>query len=185
MTKTSRKTVIILSLILGVGGIAATNVIPAMAQQGMGMGMGMMHMFAGEDTTEAESLELRDMFADHQKISRSVENLPNGIRTLTETKDPALREALVTHVTGMINRVDEGRDPRVPIQSPTLDILFQNRALIVTEMEPTDSGILVIQTSEDPATVAALQKHAAEVSDLAARGLQSVHQSMMQRMHGG
>lgn len=148
-------------------------------------GIGQMHMFTGIDTTEAETVELRDMFANHTSLTRTVENLPNGIRTLTESTDPALRDALVSHVIGMIDRVDQGRDPQIPIQSPTLDILFRNAALIVTEMDPTDHGIIIIQTSDDPETVAALQKHAAEVSDLAARGIDAAHESMMQRHHGG
>ena len=146
-------------------------------------GFGMAHMFKGVDTTPAEEGELRVMFADHSLITRTVENLPNGIRTVTQTTDPDLREQLVTHVIGMIDRVDQGRDPRVTIQSLTLDILFKNRALIVTDMDPTDTGIIIIQTSDDAETVAALQKHAAEVSDLAARGIVSAQEAMMARRH--
>jgi hypothetical protein len=149
---------------------------------GMG-GMGMGHMFKGVDTTPEEEAELRAMFDGHDKITRTVENLPNGIRTVTETPDPALRDQLVTHVIGMIDRVDQGRDPKVTIQSLTLDILFKNRTLIVTEMDPTDTGIIIVQTSDDAETVAALQKHAAEVSDLAARGIISAQEAMMARRH--
>lgn len=146
-------------------------------------GMGMGHMFTGVDTTQAEEAELRAMFVDHSQIIRTVENLPNGIRTTTETTNPELRDQLVSHVIGMIDRVDQGRDPEVFIQSPTLDILFENRALIVTEMDPTDNGIIVIQTSDNAETVAAMQKHAAEVSDLAARGIVSAQEAMMARRH--
>ena len=144
-------------------------------------GFGMGHMFKGVDTTEAEEAELRAMFEGHTQITRVVENLPNGIRTTTETTNPELREQLVSHVIGMIDRVDQGRDPKVFIQSPTLEILFQNRALIVTEMDPTETGIIVIQTSDDAETVAAMHKHAAEVSDLAARGIVSAQEAMMAR----
>lgn len=146
-------------------------------------GMGMGHMFQGVDTTEAEEAELRAMFENHPGITRSVENLPNGIRTVTSAADEDLRNALISHAVGMIDRVDQDRDPKVFIQSPTLDILFQNRALIATEIDTTEDGIIVIQTSDDPATVTALQTHAAEVSDLAAHGMQSVHESMSQRMN--
>ena len=186
----------ILLLALGaaaaLGGVAYANRYPlehiVMAQMhGMGGGhmggMGMGHMFQGVDTTREEETELRAMFEGHQAVTRTVENLPNGIRTVTETTDPALRAQLVSHVIGMIDRVDQGRDPQVMIQSPTLDILFQNRALIVTDMDPTDTGIIITQTSPDAATVAALQTHAAEVSDLAARGIVSAQEAMMARRH--
>ena len=43
----------------------------------------------------------------------------------------------------------------------------------------TDEGIVVVQTSDDPELVEALQVHAAEVSDMADRGMQAVHERMM------
>jgi len=77
--------------------------------------------------------------------------------------------------------VEEGLDPQVFIQSPTLDILFERRASIATEIEATETGIVVIQTSDDPEVVAALQRHAAEVSDMANRGMMAVHERMMRQ----
>lgn len=144
-----------------------------------------MPMLNGKDTSPEEVADLRMLFTDHTEISRSVTNLPNGIRTITETENDALRAALVSHVVGMIDRVDQERDPQIPIQSPTLDLLFRRPELIVTTIEPTDLGVAVVQTSDDPEMVAALQTHAAEVSDLAARGMESVHEAMMKRMNGG
>jgi hypothetical protein len=181
-----------LGAVILLGGLAYANryglehaVMSRLHHGGMGHvgGFGMAHMFKGIDTTEAEEAELRAMFDSHSQISRRVENLPNGIRTVTETANPALRDLLVSHVIGMIDRVDQGRDPRVTIQSLTLDILFRNRALIATDMDPTETGIIVTQTSDDAETVAALQKHAGEVSDLAARGIVSAQEAMMARRH--
>jgi hypothetical protein len=88
----------------------------------------------------------------------------------------------------MTKRVEEGRDPRLPIQSPTLQIIFRNRDKITTTSEPTEKGIVVVQTSNDPETVAALQKHAAEVNDLVRRGMEAAHENMVKNggmMHGG
>ncbi|WP_022702296.1 hypothetical protein [Pseudorhodobacter ferrugineus] len=187
-----RRYLIILGAVVVLGGLAYANryalehtVMSQMHGMGAGHmgGMGMGHMFKGVDTTEAEESELRAMFEGHMQITRTVENLPDGIRTVTETTNPKLRDELVSHVIGMIDRVDQGRDPRVMIQSPTLDILFKNRALIVTEMDPTDTGIIITQTSTDAETVAALQTHAAEVSDLAARGIVSAQEAMVARRH--
>lgn len=143
------------------------------------MGRGMQAMLHGPGSTESETLELAAMFHNHADISRTVINLPDGIDTVTESHDPELRAILVSHVVGMIARVEQGRDPQVPVQSPTLDILFENRTLIETVMEPTEHGIRVIQRSNDAATVAALQTHAAEVSVLAARGMMAIHEGRM------
>ena len=118
-------------------------------------------------------------------LTREVENLPNGIRTVTNSTDPDVMDALVSHVVGMIDRVAEKRDPQIIIQSPTLDIFFLRGDRIETEIEVTDEGIVVVQTSEDPELVEALQVHAAEVSDMADRGMQAVHERMMKLHHGG
>ncbi|SFR36038.1 hypothetical protein [Litoreibacter janthinus] len=187
------KRVVIVIISLGVIAAAAWNWGGAIAQHGMMSGHHggnaqthdevRMPMLNGRDTTPEEVEDLRALFTEHRALTRSVTNLPNGIRTLTETKDPALLEALFNHAVGMIDRVDSQRDPQVPIQSPTLDYLFAHPDRISTEIEPTDFGLIVTQTSDDPKMVEALQTHAAEVSDLAARGMQSVHESMMGRHH--
>jgi hypothetical protein len=166
-------------LIAAVGGAG----FHAYAQHGPGfgrgpMGMGMMGMGHGTATI-SERGEIHDMFMDHERIRRTVTNLPNGIRTVTESDDPELAATIVSHVVGMHERVKEGRDPKLPIQSPTLQIIFRNKDKIATTHEATAKGIVVVQTSSDSETVAALQKHAGEVSDLVKRGMVAAHENMM------
>lgn len=135
----------------------------------------------GVDATPEESAELAVMFQNFPLISREVTNLPDGISTRTYSENAELMAILVSHVTGMLNRVEEGRDPQIIIQSPTLDILFERRDLIVTEITTNDDGIFVTQTSDDVEVVEALQVHAAEVTDMANRGMQAVHEAQMKR----
>lgn len=152
---------------------------------GTGHDMVTMPGLRGLDASPEESAELQVMFMNFPGISREVERLEDGIRTYTWSDDPALAEVIVSHVAGMTTRVGEGRDPQVFIQSPTLDILFARRDTISTEVDVTDSGIWVTQTSTDPEVVAALQTHADEVSDMAARGMDAVHEMMMQQAAAG
>ena len=156
---------------------------------GMGMrpggGGGMMGMMAGGSATPDEMGELHAMFVNHDRIRRSVTNLPNGIRTLTESDDPELAKVLISHVAGMIKRVDEGRDPQLPMQSPALGPIFRHRDKIKTDLDVTDKGITVTQTSDDPAVVEALQRHAADVSDLVERGMVAAHETMMRNAASG
>lgn len=135
----------------------------------------------GLNATDAESTELAVMFRNFQTISREVTNLPNGIRTLTRSSDKAVMDSLVSHVVGMIGRVEAGDDPQIFIQSPTLDILFERGDRIETSIDVTNEGIVVVQTSDDPELVAALQTHAAEVTAMADRGMRAVHEMMMAR----
>jgi len=173
------------------GGIYISQPEPGQAQMpghgrhhgadGTGHDMVNMPGLRGLNATPEESAELATLFRNFQKIDRTVKNLPNGIQTVTYTKDEELRAVVVSHVTGMLQRVEEGRDPKVMIQSPTLDILFERRDRIKTEIETTDDGIMVTQTSDDPGVVKALQTHAAEVSAMVDRGMDAVHEMMMKR----
>lgn len=147
----------------------------------MGHDMTNMPGLRGLDATPDESAELAVMFNNFQTIHRTVENLPDGIRTVTGSDDEAVMAALISHVSGMILRVEEGGDPQIFIQSPTLDIFFERTGAVVTDIELTEEGIVVTQTSDDPDLVTALHTHAGEVSDMAARGMDAVHEMMMQR----
>ena len=88
----------------------------------------------------------------------------------------------------MGRRVEEGRDPGLPIESPALHSIFRDKDKIKSTYEMTEKGIIVVQTSTDPNAVKALQDHAAEVSDLARRGMVAAHEAMMKNgggmMHG-
>ena len=135
----------------------------------------------GLDASPEESAELAVLFRNFTTLRREVENLPNGIRTRTFSTDPAVMEALTSHVVGMIDRVETGRDPKILIQSPTLDIFFQRHDAIATDIDIQGDAIVVTQTSDDPEVIEALHVHAGEVSAMAARGMAAVHEMMMAR----
>lgn len=132
----------------------------------------------GIDTTDREVNDLKTIFRAHKDINRTVITLPDGIRTITESDNEELREAIITHVSLMVTRLQEGRNPEIVIQSPTLDKLFEVYDRIDTEIELTQSGIAVLQTSTYPEVVQLLQIHAAEVSDMSERGMTAVHERM-------
>jgi hypothetical protein len=133
----------------------------------------------GENATPEESADLAVLFNNFDTITREAENLPNGIRTVTRSSDAVVMDALVNHSVGMIDRVGQLDDPKILIQSPTLDIFFLQGEDIVSEVSIEDEGLIVVQTSENPQIVEALQVHAAEVSAMADRGMQAVHEMMM------
>jgi hypothetical protein len=108
---------------------------------------------------------------------------------VTGSDDPQITQWLKTHVAAMGERVSAGDDPGLPIESPALHAIFRDKDKIHTTTETTDKGVAVVQTSDDPKTVAALQQHAAEVTDLVQGGMAALHTAMMRnaggRMHGG
>lgn len=170
--------------VLALGGIAFAQTNHMHGADGMGHDEVTMPGLRGLDATDQESAELAEMFRNFEHLSRSVTNLDNGIRTVTSADSPELMDTLTSHVVGMIARVEDGRDPQIMIQSPTLDVFFMRGDGITTDIQITDEGIIVTQTSEDPELVTALQTHAAEVSAMVERGMAAVHEMMMQR-HGG
>ena len=135
----------------------------------------------GENATAEESAEIAILFRNFDTITRKVDNLPNGIKTTTRSSDSSVMSALLSHVVGMIERVKQIDDPKILIQSPTLDLFFLRGDQISSNVDVTDEGIVVVQTSEDAELVTALQKHAAEVTAMADRGMEAVHEMMMQR----
>ena len=148
----------------------------------MGMGSGMMGMQGS--ATPAEHGDIRDLFLNHDQIKRTVTNLPDGIRTVTESDDPQVAAVIKKHVADMGQRVEGARDPGLPIESAALHAIFRNKDKIKSSYEVTEKGVAVVQTSTDPEVVKALQDHAAEVSDLVARGMIAAHEAMMKNGGG-
>ena len=86
-----------------------------------GMGPGMMAM--GHDAaTMVQMRDIHELFINHDRITRTVTNLPDGIRTATESADPRIAQLLKDHVSRMRQRVDIGDDPGLPSWKPVLAI---------------------------------------------------------------
>lgn len=135
----------------------------------------------GLNASPEESADLQLMFRAFQTLTRQVDLLPDGIRTVTASSDPQVTEALVRHVAGMIGRVESGDDPQIFVQSPTLDIFFARGTALRNEIEVTETGVIVTQRTDDPELVQALHTHAAEVTAMTEGGMAALHQMMMQR----
>jgi hypothetical protein len=156
------------------------------------MGGGMMRhgpmagsMGIGRDRAASADLDaIHELVANHDGIRRTVTNLPDGIRTVTESDDPRMARLIKEHVARMGERVRSGRMLGVPIESPAVHAIYENKDKIRTSAEPTATGVVVIQTSTDPKVVALLQEHAVEVSELVRGGMAMMHAAMMRGMHG-
>ena len=184
----SRHHTALLSAVLAIsGGLSLT--VPAAAQGTGGMGMrgGMMGM-RHDSTTMAQIALIHELVVNRDRITRSVTNLPDGIRTITESDDSLMVRRIREHVSSMNSRVAAGDDPGLPIESAALRAIYRGRDKIRTVTEMTTKGVIVVQTSTDSTLVVALQEHAAEVTDLVQRGMSAMHEQMMKNrgmMHGG
>ena len=150
----------------------------------MSFASGMMMHGNLDSATRAHLGVIHELLANHDRIKRTVTNLPNGIRTVTESDDPQVAAWIKTHVASMGERVSAGDDPGLPIETPSLHAIFRDKDKIRTTTETTEKGVAVVQISDDANTVAELQTHAAEVTDLVEGGMAALHTAMM-RNGGG
>lgn len=162
--------------------VLAFGASSALAQGGGMTGRGGMMggMVGGGDSTSAAIMNVvHQLMMNHDKLRRTVTNLPDGIRTLTESDDPGLVELIRKHVASTGAFVAKGVDPNLPMSTDALHGVLRNGLKIQRRTELTEKGILVTETSTDSATVVLLQAHAAEVTDLVKRGMVAMQEAMM------
>lgn len=196
--KRSSKIAIQVVTSLGLGlAVAAASAHPGGMGPGMMRGMGPgaaagdhgpmagpTAMLTKQDAGSAADMGLvHDLLTNHTKIKRTVTNLPNGIKTITESDDPQVAQVIKAHVASMSERLKDGRE--FNIFSTTLPVLFDNRDKIKSTVEMTEKGSVVTRTSTDAKVVTALQAHAVEVTELAQEGMVAMQRGMMARMAAG
>ena len=154
------------------------------AAGGHGPMAGMVGMLTRQDAGSAADMGLvHDLVMNNTKIRRTVTNLPDGIKTVTESDDPQVAQTIKAHVASMSQRLKDGRE--FNIFSKTLPVLFENRDKITSVVEVTEKGSIVTRTSTDPKVVAALRGHATEVTELVQEGMVAMRRGMMTRMVSG
>ncbi|WP_146193547.1 hypothetical protein [Sphingosinicella humi] len=129
---------------------------------------GMMGMM-GEGMME-DMGSIRSLLADHEKVERQVEDIPNGVRTVTTSDDPKVAALIRQHVRQMDARYD--RDQPIRMMDPVFRELFRNRDRASLEYEDIPGGIRVTHTSDDPNVVLLIRQHARHfVSEAAEEGM--------------
>ena len=118
-----------------------------------------------------------DMFNRHTEITRTVEEIPGGVRTTTQSGSPDLASQLHAHVSSMYSHVDQGSE--VMCMSQSLPTLFRNAAGYRRQLTLTPTGVIAEETSDDPALTDAIRAHAREVSGFVHDGMPAMMQGMM------
>lgn len=123
---------------------------------------GIGHRHAG-DSQHAEDHRVFFYLIEHREsIHRTVTNLPNGVETVTESDDPNVASMIQTHVEAMYDRM-ENENP-IRMRDPIFRAIFANATKINLEIEHTESGVRVIETSDDAYAAKLVQEHAKVVS---------------------
>ncbi|MGZ8802553.1 MAG: hypothetical protein ACXWZL_08075 [Mycobacterium sp.] len=118
-----------------------------------------------------------EMFNRHRELRRTVEEIPGGVRTTTESDSPDLVAQLQTHVTTMYSNVDQGAE--VMCMSGTLPTLFRNAVDYQRQLTLTPKGVVAVETSSDPNLTQVIRAHAAEVTGFVNEGMPAMMGPMM------
>ena len=127
--------------------------------------------------TPADMSGYMELFARHAEIRRTVEEIPGGIRTVTESNAPELATQLQTHVASMYEHLE--RRAEVTCMSRSLPTLFRDANAYQRRLMATRKGVGVTETSTDPRLTRAIRDHAHEVTGFVRDGMQAMMQGMM------
>jgi len=154
------------------------EVLGRLGGQGAGSGCGMMGSggMMGAATT-ADMSSYMDLFDHHTAIRRTVEQVPGGVRTTTESDDPALAARLQAHVSSMYGHLQQGQE--VQCMSDSLPLLFRNAGGYQRRLTLTAKGVSVTETSSDPQLTQAIRAHAQEITSFVDEGMPAMMQGMM------
>ncbi len=131
-------------------------------------------MMSGEGMMDSGMMQdmrsIHGLLMNHHKIERRVENIPNGVRTVTTSADPQIAQLIRTHVRQMEARYD--RDQPIRMMDPVFRELFRHRDRASLDYEDVPGGIRVTHTSDDPNVVLLIRQHARRfVSEAAEEGM--------------
>lgn len=118
-----------------------------------------------------------ELFARHTEIRRTVEDIPGGVRTVTESDAPELVAHLQAHVASMYQHLNQGTE--VSCMSDSLPTLFRNANSYRRRLATTAKGVVVIETSNDPRLTQSIRAHAREVTGFVRHGMPAMMQDMM------
>jgi hypothetical protein len=105
------------------------------------------------------------------------EEIPGGVRTVTESDAPQLVAQLQAHVASMYEHLDHGAE--VTCTSESLPNLFRHAASYRRRLTVTPNGVIVTETSNEPRLTQSIREHAREVTGFVRDGMPAMMQGMM------
>jgi hypothetical protein len=129
------------------------------------------------DAKPADMSTYMGLFSRHNELRRTVELVPGGVRTITESDSSDLAAQLQAHVASMYMHLNQRAE--VSCMSSSLPTLFRDSRLYRRSLTNTAKGVVVVETSDDPRISAAIRSHAAEVTGFVNDGMPAMMAGMM------
>lgn len=114
---------------------------------------------------------IHGLLARHDELTRTIEDIPGGVRTTTTTDNPEVLAMLRQHVGEMEALLDEGG--RIRQWDPLFAEIFDHREDIEIEIEEIADGVQITETSSNEEVVKLIRAHARKVDEFVERGWQA------------
>jgi hypothetical protein len=131
----------------------------------------------GMNVDPADMSRYMEMFNRHNEITRTVEEIPGGVRTTTQSNSPDLAAELQAHVSSMYAHLDQSAE--VMCMSGSLPTLFRNANGYRRQLTLTPNGVIADETADDPVLTQAIRAHALEVTGFVRDGMPPMMRGMM------
>jgi len=131
----------------------------------------------GMGVDPADMSRYTEMFNRHTEITRTVEEIPGGIRSTTQSNSSDLVAQLQAHVSSMYAHLDQGAE--VMCMSSSLPTLFKHANGYRRQLTLTPTGVIAEETADDPALTQAIRGHAQEVTGFVQDGMPPMMRGMM------
>jgi len=138
-----------------------------------GMGKGKGFGKGKNDPSHQADMEVFHFLLDHrEEIRRTIQDVPTGVETVTESDKPEITKKIQEHVVAMHKRVKQGRG--IHMRDPLFAELFREYEKIKMTYEKTEKGVKVKEISDDPQVAKLIQAHARVVSKFVQNGYDEV-----------
>lgn len=124
--------------------------------------------FAEVNTIAHDRGVWEQLLTDHGSIRRTVVYTTTGAEATTESDDPTVAARIKEHAKAMQTRVRVGAPVR-GWDGVFVD-LFAKHEAIRLEITPTEHGVKIVESTDDPAVVATLWSHASGLCDFVREG---------------
>ena len=118
---------------------------------------------------------IHELFANHEKIKRTVEMTDAGYKSRTVSDDPGVAKTLQKHVKEMRERLGAGM--MIRRWDPAFAELVEHYKDIDHEFKEVEGGVEMIAKGKTPEAIKVAQNHARIVSGFVKKGPDQMHES--------
>ena len=155
------------ALLLAAGVHAQMGPMNGMSSKGS-MGGGMMGGMTGG--MMKDMMPIRSLLMSHDAITRTVQDIPGGVRTVTTSKDPQIAKTIRAHVWEMKMRLAKNEPIRQ--MDPLFRQIFLHHGEIDLQVQDIPGGVRTVETSKNPQATLLIRQHArAAVSEFVKYGM--------------